>query len=179
MTAYSLTDVVSVDNFPAVQTITGSVSVTGITLSGTIVFPPTIVVTGSGPMVVAGQDSSGVVHVLKTDVSGALYVIASGSLSVSSTPAPASTSNITVFTGSKVSTTFLVANPARMAAVFTNDDFSSGSVYLKFGAVASTGSYTVKLKTGAYYESTFGYVGRIDGVWDTTEGTLFVTELMS
>jgi hypothetical protein len=121
MTAYSLTDVVSVDNFPAVQEITGSVV---------------------------------------------------------SSPAPATAPNITVFTGSTVSTTFLAANPARMGAIFTNDECSSGSIYLKFGAVASTGSYTVKLKQGAYYEVPFRYIGRIDGIWNTSSGTLFVTELL-
>lgn len=177
MTAIALTDVVSVDNFPAIQQVTGSVTVTGITLSGSIVFPPSIAVTGSGPLIVAGEDSSGNVHVLETDPQGALYVTASGSLAVSSTPAQLSTSNVSLFTASRSNTTLLSYSPTRMAALFTNDDFSSGSVYLKFGAGASTTSYSVKLKQGAYYESTFGYVGQIDAVWDTSSGSLLVTEL--
>jgi len=179
MTAYAPIDSVSVNNFPAVQTVTGSVAVTGITLTGTINFPSTMVVTGSGPFVVAGSDNGGVDRVLRTDTAGAVFVTSSGSLPVTTTPASVMTSNVTVITASLTNQIILTPTAGRLTTLFTNDDYSSGSVYLKFGSNASTGSYSVKLRAGAYYEVTFPYAGRIDGIWDTAIGSLFITELSS
>ena len=67
-------------------------------------------------------------------------------------------------------------NANRQKILFTNDDWSSGSLYLKFGPGASTGSYSVKVRPGILYELPCTYTGEIDGVWDDTIGTLFVTE---
>lgn len=118
---------------------------------------------------------------LKTDISGALYVTTSGSIPVTVTNAAPSqistTPSNTIFTSSLVNATFLASNSSRLGAMFTNDDGSGGSVYLKFGSTASTGSYTVKIKPGSYYEVPFSYVGRIDGIWDSSPGSLFITEL--
>lgn len=55
------------------------------------------------------------------------------------------------------------------ARVVWND--STATLYLKFGATASTSSFTVKLAPGAYYEfpQPF-YVGQVDGIWDSANG---------
>ncbi|MER6374863.1 hypothetical protein ABT255_42375 [Streptomyces mirabilis] len=55
------------------------------------------------------------------------------------------------------------------ARVVWND--STATLYLKFGAVASTTSFTVKLAPGAYYEFPQPlYVGQVDGIWDSANG---------
>lgn len=92
------------------------------------------------------------------------------------TPAAVPSATVTVFTASFVNAVFCAPNPNRSLAIFTNDDFSSGSIYVKFGPTASTGSYSVKLRPGGYYEIPVTYSGEIDGVWDTMSGTLMVTE---
>jgi len=238
MTAYAITDTVSVNNWPAVQLITGTVHVDNnvpttfvsgnfivsgvVGITGSLQFADAIWASGSitnitnaffgstgssgtsnSTGVVSGSQLSGstfhgyplvaggvffasgggpaYVTSLKTDVSGALYVTTSGSIPVTVTNAAPSqistTPALTIFTASLVNSTFLNSNTDRRGATFANDDSSDGSVYLRFGAVASPTAYTVKIKPGSYYEVPFSYVGRIDGIWDIVPGTLFITEL--
>lgn len=73
------------------------------------------------------------------------------------------------------SVTLLAANTARLGATIVND--STVTLYVKFGATASTTSYTVKLIADAYYEVPFGYYGIIDGIWASATGVARVTEL--
>lgn len=72
--------------------------------------------------------------------------------------------------------TLLASNVNRSGATFYND--STIALYLKFGATASTSSFTVKIFGNGYYELPFPiYTGIIDGIWDSASGNLRVTEL--
>lgn len=115
--------------------------------------------------------------------SGAVTVrISSGSLlydpapSVISRPAPAGSSVLANFNGSGVNQTILAANPNRLMAMVYND--SAATVYLKFGATASTTSYTTEVPPDAYYEFPVPiYTGVVDALWGNGAGAVRVTEL--
>lgn len=92
----------------------------------------------------------------------------------------AATGTLTNVAASATSVTVLAANSARIGATITND--SSAVVYLKFGATASTTSYTVVLAGAAsapfsYYEVPAGYTGIIDGISASATGNYRVTEI--
>lgn len=92
----------------------------------------------------------------------------------------AGTPALTNVAASATSVTVLAANTSRLGATIVND--SSALLYLKFGATASTTSYTVVLAGTAaapfaYYEVPFGYTGIIDGIWASATGNARVTEL--
>lgn len=98
----------------------------------------------------------------------------SGAQMVAEAPAPTSTlSNVA---SSATSVTLLASNTSRRQAMFYND--STSNLYLKFGATASTSSFTVLLVSGAYFELPKPtYTGIIDGIWSSANGSLRVTEL--
>ena len=76
--------------------------------------------------------------------------------------------------GSSTNVTLLASSASRVGACFFND--STSDMYLKFGATASTTSFTVKVLAGGYFALTPPiYTGIIDGIWDTTNGTMRVT----
>ena len=85
------------------------------------------------------------------------------------------TTTITSVAASTSSVVLLAANAARFGSTIAND--TDGILYIKLGIGASISSYTVKLAVDSYYESPFGYVGIITGVWDTMSGSARVTEL--
>lgn len=76
------------------------------------------------------------------------------------------------------STTLLASNAARRGATIFND--STVSLYVKFGATASTTSFTVLMAAQAYYElpaTPSVYTGVIDGIWASdASGAARVTE---
>lgn len=86
-----------------------------------------------------------------------------------------STATLSNVSGSATSVTVLAANSARVGATVYND--STAICYLKFGATASTTSFTVKLAADTYYEVPGGYTGVIDGIWASATGSARVTEL--
>lgn len=72
--------------------------------------------------------------------------------------------------------TLLAANTNRKGAYIFND--STSALYVKFGATASTTSFTVKIAAGGYYEFPVPmYQGVVDGIWDTANGAARVTEV--
>lgn len=90
------------------------------------------------------------------------------------------TGTLTSVASSATSVTVLAANSARLGATIVNE--STQTLYVKFGATASATSYTVILVGAsaapyAYYEVPFGYSGRIDGIWASTNGNARVTEI--
>lgn len=92
----------------------------------------------------------------------------------------AATGTLSNVASSATSVTVLAANAERIGATITND--SSALLYLKFGATASTTSYTVVLAGAAsapfsYYEVPAGYTGIIDGIWASATGNARVTEI--
>lgn len=53
---------------------------------------------------------------------------------------------------------------------------STAVLYLKFGATASTTSYTVQIAAGGYYEFPQPvYAGQVDGIWASANGAARVT----
>lgn len=78
--------------------------------------------------------------------------------------------------GSASSVTLLAANTDRRGLLLVND--STATLYLKYGATASTTSYSVKMEPGSYWEMPRPiYTGRIDGIWSAANGAARITEL--
>lgn len=76
---------------------------------------------------------------------------------------------------SATSVTLFAANAGARGRTVTND--STAVLYLKYGATASTTSYTVQLAAGAHYEFPAPlYGGRVDGIWATANGNARITE---
>jgi hypothetical protein len=90
-------------------------------------------------------------------------------------PATASTSAITQVAASVTSVVLKASNTSRLGLTIMND--STSVLYVKFGATASTTSYTVKMTAGQYYEMPFGYTGEVDGIWLSAAGNAYITEL--
>lgn len=70
--------------------------------------------------------------------------------------------------------TLLSANAKRVDVSIFND--STNNLFVKLGATASTSSFAVKILPGGYYELPFRYLGRIDGIWDGTNGAARILE---
>jgi hypothetical protein len=91
----------------------------------------------------------------------------------------AGTATLSNVASSATNVTVLAANASRKAAALYND--STSAVNVKFGATASSTSYTVRMLAGAYYELPVSngvvYQGIIDGIWDSANGSMRVTEL--
>lgn len=85
------------------------------------------------------------------------------------------TATLSNVSGSASSVTLLASNANRRGATIQND--SSAVLYVKFGATASTTSYTVKMVADSYYEIPFGYTGIIDGIWASATGSARITEM--
>lgn len=87
-------------------------------------------------------------------------------------PSAASLANVTA---SASNVTLLASNAARRGAYFFND--STAALYLKFGATASTSSFTVKLAAAGYFELPQPcYTGVIDAIWESANGAVRITE---
>lgn len=84
--------------------------------------------------------------------------------------------------GSATSVTILSSNTSRRQVVLVND--SSAICYVKFGATASTTSYTVQMPAIAnnqaahlFLDENPIYTGRIDAIWASATGSMRVTEI--
>ena len=88
-------------------------------------------------------------------------------------PATATLANVAA---SVTSVTLRAANTARLGLMIYND--STASLYVNFGATASTTAFTVFMAAGAYYEmSQPPYSGAVNGLWTAAAGSARVTEL--
>mgnify|MGYP001612758565 CR=1 FL=1 len=88
----------------------------------------------------------------------------------------AGTATLSNVAGSATSVPLLASNASRRGATFFND--STALLYLKFGATASTTSFTTQLSANGYYELPLPiYTGAIDGIWASATGNVRVTEL--
>ena len=78
-----------------------------------------------------------------------------------------------------------VSSSATSVAVFAATAYANGRtvyndstqvLYLKYGATASSTSYTVQLAAGAYYEFPQPvYSGEVDGIWASANGNARTT----
>lgn len=89
----------------------------------------------------------------------------------------ASSAAITAVPGNASSVSILASNASRKGAIIFND--STAALYIKFGATASTTSFTYKIFPNGTWEMSQNaiYTGAIDGIWDSATGNARVTEL--
>jgi len=133
----------------------------------------------------ASGDSSGRLNTLSrvTDGTNTAAVKAASTAAVATDPAlvvAISPNNIstTSATLSNVSSStssvqLLASNAARKGAMLYND--STSVLYIKLGTTASTTSFTVLLAARDYYEVPTWYTGRVDGIWQSANGSARVT----
>jgi hypothetical protein len=70
---------------------------------------------------------------------------------------------------SGTSATLFAASSSTNKRTIWND--SAQALYVKFGATASTSSFTVKVPAGGHYEFPEPvYAGRVDGIWASADG---------
>lgn len=123
------------------------------------------------------EDGSVVTRVEK-DLGGGVYapqvVIASTQTAVPVTQSGA-TATVTQVASSASSVTLQAANAARKGLIIVND--STSLLYVKFGAGASSTSYSLQLAAGQTYEApTNIYTGLVAGIWVTANGNGYITE---
>lgn len=95
---------------------------------------------------------------------------------VTSVPVAGSTAALANVAAGSTSVTALSSNANRVTAIFFND--ATNNCYLKFGATASTSSWSYRLQPTQGMELPCRYTGRIDAIWDSTvTGNLRVTEV--
>lgn len=105
----------------------------------------------------------------------ATLVEATVGLPVTLTDGP-STSAVTQVASSASNVTLKASNAARLGLKIYND--STAVLYVKFGATASTTSYTVQMGPQAFYVlERPPYTGIVDGIWAAANGNAYVTEL--
>jgi hypothetical protein len=87
-----------------------------------------------------------------------------------------------VAAATSTTTLFAVAYPDENGGNGTNGrtvfNDSTATLYLLFGAGASTTDYTVQLAPGAYYEFPCAngmYCGEVDGIWSAVNGNARLT----
>ena len=91
------------------------------------------------------------------------------------TPSVSTTASKTTVNASTQSLILLAANSDRKGATFYNE--SSANLFLDLDETASLTDYTIKIKSGSYYELPFSYIGDISGIWDGSQGYVQVREL--
>ena len=110
----------------------------------------------------------------KTMANSTPVVLASDQSAVP-TKQTSSTATTSQVTSSASNVTILAANANRLGAVILND--SNKTLYLKYGATATTADHSYQLRAGDSHELYAGYTGRIDGLWASANGAARVTEL--
>lgn len=89
----------------------------------------------------------------------------------------ASTATLSNVNDSASSVSLLASTATRKGVMVTND--SSSILYLKYGATASTTSFTVMIAAGGYWEMPEPiFTGALDGIWSAdSTGAARITEL--
>jgi hypothetical protein len=78
--------------------------------------------------------------------------------------------------GAATSTALFAANGAAKARAIYND--SSAVLYVKYGATASSTSYTVQIPAFGYFEFPHPvYAGAVEGIWASATGAARTTEV--
>ncbi len=170
---------VTVDGSGVTQPVSGTVTATD--GGGSLTVDGTVSAAQSGTWNIAnvtGTVSLPTGAATETSLS-AISATASGSnlRVIESDPLPVRSSLAAVgsIAASASSVILLAANANRRAFAVFND--STATLYLKFGATASTSSYTVQIDASGYYESgPVVYSGRLDAIWSSATGAARVTE---
>lgn len=95
---------------------------------------------------------------------------------VTADPTFPATAAVTSVAASASNVTLKASNAARRGLSVYND--SSAILYVKFGATASSSSYTIQMAANSYYELPQPcYTGIIDGIWASATGNARITEV--
>ncbi len=85
------------------------------------------------------------------------------------------TATLTSVGSSATNVNLLAATAQINGRVVFND--STAVLYLKYGATASTTSYTVQIAAGGYFEFPVPlYAGQVDGIWASANGNARLTQ---
>lgn len=103
-------------------------------------------------------------------------VVEGFALTASITPDRSSISTTLNVTASLASQIAMFSNPSRLGGMFFNTFSSKGNAYLSFGPSASTGSFFVALRPGAYYSMDTVSTELVSFIFDGTPGNLMITE---
>ena len=144
----SITLPVSVSNFPAITTVTGTV---------TAQINQVVSVSNGGPI---GSSTDPV------------YVTGS----FTATFDPSTSASVTPIASSATVVTLQAANGARRGLLVYNA--STKNLYLKLGSAASLTSFSVKMSSQGYFEVPGNYTGIVTGIWDAANGFAYVTEIL-
>lgn len=88
----------------------------------------------------------------------------------------AAVSTLSNVSSSATNVTLLALKDTRVGVLLVND--STANLFLKYGATASSTSYTVKIGSGGYWEMPQPiWAGQVDGIWDAANGAARITEL--
>ena len=140
-----------------------------------VTVPAPLSTTGGGTEATAlrvtiANDSTGVVSV---DDNGSSLTVDGTVTSNEGTVSSATLANVA---SSASSVTLIASNASRKRFMIFND--STENLYVKFGATASTSSFTVKILPDGYYEAPSPcYTGVVDGIWSSANGSARTTEL--
>lgn len=93
----------------------------------------------------------------------------------SNTIVKSSVSTISSINASVTNVTIIPSNTNRIGATIFNT--SSNDLYIKLGVTAALNSFSVIISSGGYYETPYGYVGQVDGIWIAADGKAVITEL--
>lgn len=94
----------------------------------------------------------------------------------SGTGVAATAATLSNVTSSATVVTLVAANTSRKDLLIFNE--STAVLYVKFGSVASTSSYTVQLPANGYFEITKPvYQGIVTGIWAAANGFARITEI--
>lgn len=106
----------------------------------------------------------------------AVQAAQSGTWTVTPTVPSASSATVSSVAASATNVTLLASNANRKAVYLFNDGASL--LYVKFGATASTTSFTIRVDAYGYWESgPIIYTGQIDGIWASASGSARITEV--
>ncbi len=90
-------------------------------------------------------------------------------------PVAVSSATITPVASSATNVPLLAANAARNSAKVVNTD--ANALLLKYGAAASSNSFTYRIPAGGTWEMPDRYTGQIDGIWEAAgTGKAMITE---
>lgn len=85
-------------------------------------------------------------------------------------------SSLSSVVSSATNVTLLAANGNRAGVILVND--STSTLFLKYGATATSSSYTYQIGAGVTWEMPAPiYSGKIDGIWSAANGNAVITEV--
>lgn len=102
--------------------------------------------------------------------------LASDQGTVTTATAGVATATLANVAGSATSVSLFASNSSARQRIIYND--STAILYVKFGATASTTSFTVKMPADSVYEFPLPcYTGAVDGIWASATGAARTTEV--